>query len=274
MNEDGTKIHMQSFDADTIDVLEWLTEEDKAKLLDDREPSDNPTLPPYIKLQPENQGKILWFSGPPGAGKSTTAQLLARNNRYVYYEADCLSLFVNPFIDIHTPNPSMAQINQKPLKGMSQDLMKACNARSELEHVVQEGGGDLDEETKKNVDVAFKEIGVLTAQEIKKQKDRIGGDWAIAFALFNRTQREAVRKVFGPNLIFVVLSMSKECTFKRMAMRHGEEHMKDMEKVIDSFINMYRKADDDEEGAINVCITEDMSQDDVVQEVLEAIKKM
>ena len=273
VNEDGTKIYMQSFDANSIDVLEWLTEEDKAKLLDDREPSDNPTLPSYIKVQPQNQGKIIWFSGPPGSGKSTTAQLLAKNNGYVYYEADCLSLFVNPYIDIHTPNPSMAQINQKPLKGMSKDLMRACNARADLEHIV-EGGGDIDEETKKKVDDAFEEIGVLTGKEIKKQKDWIGGEWAIAFALFSRKQRDAVRKVFGPNLIFVVLTMSKECIFKRLAMRHGEEHVKDMDKVIDSFIKLYQKAEEDEEGAINVCVTEDMSQDDVVQEVLVAIKKM
>ena len=59
---------------------------------------------------------MIWFSGPPGVGKSTTAQLLARNHGYVYYEADCLSMFVNPFVDIMDPNPSMAQMKQKPLK--------------------------------------------------------------------------------------------------------------------------------------------------------------
>ena len=252
-----------------IDVLEWLTEEDKAKLLDDREPSDNPTLPPYIKIQPENQGKILWFTGPPGAGKSTTAQRLARNNGYVYYEADCLSIFVNPYIDIHTPNPSMAQMNQKPLKGMSKELMKACNARAEL----ADFGNEIDEESSKKLDKAFEEIGVVTGEEIKKQKDRIGGDWAIAFALFNRKQREAVRKVFGSNLIFVVLNISQECNFKRILKRHGEEHAKDLDTVFDSFNKMYQKAEEDEDGAINIYVDEDMSEDDVVQEVLEAIKK-
>ena len=164
----------------------------------------------------------------------------------------------------------MAQMSQKPLKGMSKDLMKACNARAEL----ADFGDEINEESTKKLDKAFEEIGVVTGEEIKKQKDRIGGDWAIAFALFNRKQREAVRKVFGPNLIFVVLSVSKECNFQRLVKRHGEEHAQDMNKVYDSFIKLYHKAEDDEEGAINVTVTEDMSEDDVVQEVLEALKKM
>ena len=34
-------------------------------------------------------GKIIWLSGAPGMGKSTTAQILGRLHGYVYYEADC-----------------------------------------------------------------------------------------------------------------------------------------------------------------------------------------
>ena len=66
--------------------------------------------------QPGKQGKIFWLSGPPGAGKSTTCQLMARENGYVYYEADATTSFVNPFIDLEAENPSMATMQQKPVK--------------------------------------------------------------------------------------------------------------------------------------------------------------
>ena len=54
--------------------------------------------------------------GPPGAGKSTSAQLLSRSEGYVYYEADCFGTFMNPFIDPNVDEPSLAQVSQRPLK--------------------------------------------------------------------------------------------------------------------------------------------------------------
>ena len=57
----------------------------------------------------------LCFLGPPGAGKSTTAQLFGRNHGYVYYEADCFMSQVNPFMDLNADDPSLAQVSQTPL---------------------------------------------------------------------------------------------------------------------------------------------------------------
>ena len=62
-------------------------------------------------------GKLLWLSGAPGMGKSTSAQLLARNHGYVYYEADAFAMMLNPFVDLHDDNPSMATAKQRILKG-------------------------------------------------------------------------------------------------------------------------------------------------------------
>ena len=56
------------------------------------------------------------MSGPPGAGKSTTAQLLARHDGYVYYEADCTLEVLNPFVPLDVENPTLAAHRQKPLK--------------------------------------------------------------------------------------------------------------------------------------------------------------
>ena len=52
-------------------------------------------------------------------GKSTSAQLLARNHGYVYYEADAFAMMLNPFVDLHDDNPSMATAKQRILKGDS-----------------------------------------------------------------------------------------------------------------------------------------------------------
>ena len=71
---------------------------------------------PHITPKPGAPGKIYWCSGPPGAGKSTTCQLLARKNGYVYYEADATMQLINPFVPNDAENPSMAQIHQKSLK--------------------------------------------------------------------------------------------------------------------------------------------------------------
>ena len=63
-------------------------------------------------------GRILWLSGSPGMGKSTSAQILGRKHGYVYYEGDCFGMVKNPFIDLNVAEPTMHQIKQKNLKGM------------------------------------------------------------------------------------------------------------------------------------------------------------
>ena len=108
-----------------------ITEEEKIAIDNDFDPIEAPPGP--YKVQPdvpgiqERQnlhfhfpkfpGKIIWLSGAPGMGKSTTAQLLARKNGFVYYEADCFMALKNPYIALDVDNPSLASQSQKALKG-------------------------------------------------------------------------------------------------------------------------------------------------------------
>ena len=64
--------------------------------------------------------------------------------------------------------------------------------------------------------------------------------------------------------------MTKECQEKRLIDRHGNDKM--AIDFLTKLYAMYEPAGDDEEKALNVTITEDMSPDDVVQKVLENIK--
>ena len=54
--------------------------------------------------------------GPPGAGKSTSAQLFGRNHGYVYYEADCFMNQVNPYVDLNADDPTLELGIQTPMK--------------------------------------------------------------------------------------------------------------------------------------------------------------
>ena len=111
ITKNGTKITMKSMMG--IAKFEWISDEEAAAIEDDGDPIDTPPAP--YKLQPENQGKLLWLTGPPGLGKSTSAQLLAKNHGYVYYEGDCFNSCKNPYIPVDAPDPTMAHLNQRKL---------------------------------------------------------------------------------------------------------------------------------------------------------------
>ena len=113
------------------------------------------------------------------------------------------------------------------------------------------------------------------ANDISKQRKRIGGDWSIAFAVFSRKQRHIIRKILGPDVIFIVLNLTKECTKKRLAGRHGDGDLAD--KMTNTLLEMhkfYEKAGEHEWKAFNIMIEEDMNTDNVIDKVMDIIKPL
>ena len=127
--------------------------------------------------------------------------------------------------------------------------------------------GDVD---KALMDEKWKPMLQSTAKDIIKQKERLGGDLSIAFAIYSRSQRELLREAL-PGVVFIVLSLSSDALNKRLKGRVNDIEMDDMDNMFEKFNTLYEPADDDEENTHNLVVTEDMSPEDVVQKVLEIV---
>ena len=185
ISEDGLKITIKGVMG--ICELEWITEEEAAALEAEGDPIEAP--PGDYKIQPEYQGKFLWITGSPGLGKSTSAQLLGKNHGYVYYEADCFGNFKNPYIPKDVDSPSMAQVNQRALKGEGlEKRMETCKKAIEGFTAVI-NGAEFDLEGP----MGFKEYYTCMCDDILSERRRIGGDWAVAAVTLTRSLRDHIR---------------------------------------------------------------------------------
>ena len=66
LDDDGKTIRLCNH-LNQIDTLRWMSLEKQQELLESRVHEDA-IIPPGFTPQPDNQGKILFLSGPPGAG--------------------------------------------------------------------------------------------------------------------------------------------------------------------------------------------------------------
>ena len=113
----------------------------------------------------------------------------------------------------------------------------------------------------------------LLAKDIAHQRKRLGGNMVIAQAIHSQKQRERMRKIIGPDLVFIVLGMSRECQKKRIMGRHGEDFPETFLNIMIKMAEIYEPAGAEEENAFNVVITEEDSRDDVLQKIVDIIKE-
>ena len=117
LTDEGKALYFKSW-IKTIPMgnLRWVTEEEVTAAANEGDPIEAP--PSDYKMEPEREGKLVWITGAPGLGKSTTGQLLSRNHGFVFYEGDCFWSLRNPYIPPNVPEASLAQLKQKKLVGM------------------------------------------------------------------------------------------------------------------------------------------------------------
>ena len=247
--------------AHAVDFFEWMSEEEVAEYLDLGDPVDAP--PNHYKIQPENQGKLLWLSGAPGLGKSTSGHLMGKQAGWVYYEADCFINHLNPYIPPDALEPTLAMMSQNFLKGVPQQRIDD----------VAEAVGDFmafiegKEYNFENVCRFYSAMSVDIANEQK----RIGGDFVVAQAVPTRAFRDHIRTILPPNLIFGVIHMSKEDQMARIKERHGDAD-KTVTDMLTKMYDLYEPAAEDEPNAIHLLVTKDMNRDDVVAKILQMMK--
>jgi len=259
VSEDGLKITLKAMMG--VGVLEWMTDEEATAFEAAKDPIEAPSHP--YKDQPDNLGKFIWLTGAPGLGKSTTAQLLARKASYVYYEGDCFFSFKNPYIPVDAPEPSMAQVFQKPLRGegLKERMDKVNKGIIEGELKMKE------EEYNKEV---LDDFTSVLCDDLKSERARIGGDWVVAVVVETREQRDFIRSKLGPELVFVVLDMEMEQQMERIRGRHGEEDESSVE-YLKEWYKVCEPAADDEDNTVGLKISPDMTPENVVDKILKIV---
>merc|ERR1712112_151390 len=63
----------------------------------------------------------------------------------------------------------------------------------------------------------------LMAEDIAKERMRVGGDWVVAFAVYDRKDRDIFRKILGSEVIFVLLDLDKDLLKERLSRRRKGE---------------------------------------------------
>ena len=107
------------------------------------------------------------------------------------------------------------------------------------------------------------------AQYVKDERNRIGGDWAVAQAVPTRALRDEIKKIL-PDVTFVTLTLKEDVLRKRLEARHGDQ--KGIADHFVSFMKQYEPAEEDEAQAFNVDLTASMTPEDVVEIVLQKLK--
>ena len=261
LSDDGSSITVQTL-TNEIGKFEWMSDEECNAFKNTGDPHDAP--PSHYKIQPENKGKLLFLSGAPGLGKSTSGLILSRTKDYVYYEADAFGMNVNPYLPPDVEEPSLATSKQRPLAGVPQDRVDAIN-NGIKDFMAMVRGESYRKESVENFYSGL-------CKDIKKERKRLGGNWAVAQAVPLRSLRDHIKKELDNDVIFVVLNMSREDQMKRVKQRHGEGQ----ESINDWLIKIYDLFEplaEGEENAIGVDVTSEMTREDVVQKILEKLPK-
>ena len=258
VSNDGKRISFWSPMSNRLDYFEWMSEKSYILFKDIGDPADAP--PNHYKIQPNNVGKFIWISGAPGTGKSTTAHTLSKMFGYVYYEGDAFINLVNPYIPPNVVQPTNAVSEQRRLKGIAQERLDAVSAGNKAHRAMRHDQPyDM-----KDIEGKFKAM----CEDITNERKRIGGDWVIAFSIPTKELRTFVRTQLGPDLVHVVLEMTKQDQKRRLEGRHGDNG----DIVYRDWVYQWgAPVERDEENTIKFNVSSDKTCDGAVHEIINMV---
>merc|ERR1712096_216569 len=185
--------------------------------------------------------------------------IIANNEKWVFYEGDGFLSGVNPYffpnetqVDAQSENPALIGPGM-PERGIA--LVEFFINNYNLNNNITKDRSPT------------KRYYTLMAQDMLKERKRVGGDWIIAFGVSKRADRDIFRKILGKDLMFVVLDISLELLKEKLAGRgKGEEqHAKELWK--------YEPAMKDEPRTAGFEIIREMTKQQNAQAVLDIINK-
>ena len=123
-------------------------------------------------------------------------------------------------------------------------------------------------EDQKNWDECFQSA----AADVLKQRERLGGNFAVSGSAITRSHRESIRKVIAKELIIIVLKPESKGLYKELLLKkHGEGTSKEILDYLAKVADESEDVAEDEENTFEINISKDMSDEDVVAKVLELV---
>ena len=265
LSNDGKTILTIPKSGASIETIKWVSQEEFQIILDSRENWDQASTFYPISSQ---RGKILFLNGAPGAGKSTASYALAKNHGYVFYEGDCFTKLVNPYVPLDVELDVCDTPLQMPLKNYPMEVVKAVN-----DDIIAFTTGDY--QIKEEVVLRYYEE---LAKNVKQEWQRIGGqNWVVGRFIPKRSYREAITKII-PGCIFVNLTLSSEAQAQRLENRyaHWQTHIKEkaLARLTKGDCLKVDASGADEKNVVDLVITPDLDSNDVVNKILEVVKNV
>jgi len=192
--------------------------------------------------------------------KGETVSMLMLNDTASAEETDDFK----KYIPTDAVEPSLAVSKQKPLKGCSKERIKAAeNGMPSMMKMMARKEYDMEP-----ILVFYSNM----CQDILNERKRLGGDFAITQAVATKEMRDHIRAVLGPELVFVILNLSKEEQEDRAKGRHSQQA--EFAEFLSDAHEFFEPAAKDEPNTIEVEITRDLTREDVCKLILDKVDSL